>query len=86
MNEPASPQKPSSSARIGPWGWFGLIVLGAFLACAIWYAIWAWGRLGGVEISPLGWFFLAAGAFFTILVGGGLMALLFYSNRTGRDI
>ncbi len=85
MNDSSRPPRSASGSRLGPWGWIALVVLALFLAAAIWYAIWAWGRMSGVEISTAGWIFLVAGVFFTILVGGGLMALLFYSNRTGRD-
>jgi hypothetical protein len=41
--------------------------------------------LGGVGISPMGWFFLVLGVLFTIAVGAGLMGLLFYSSRKGKD-
>jgi hypothetical protein len=56
-----------------------------FLAWTIWSAIRAWGLLGGVSISPLGWLFLLLGVVLTIAVGAGLMGLLFYSSRSGRD-
>jgi hypothetical protein len=32
-----------------------------------------------------GWIALGLGTFFSILIGGGLMALMFYSNRSGYD-
>ena len=32
-----------------------------------------------------GWLMLDLGVFFTLLVGGGLMALVFYSSREGFD-
>jgi hypothetical protein len=41
--------------------------------------------LGGVGISSAGWVFLVLGVVVTILVGSGLMALVFYSSRKGRD-
>ncbi len=85
MNDSSRPPQPPSSSRLGPWGWFTIVTLALFLAAAIWYAIWAWGRMSGVEISTAGWIFLGLGVVFTIAVGGGLMALLFYSSRSGRD-
>jgi hypothetical protein len=71
--------------KLGPWGWFAIVVLSGFLVAAIVYAIHAWNALDGVGISPLGWMFLVMGVVFTILVGGGLMALLFYSSRHNYD-
>jgi len=32
-----------------------------------------------------GWLMMGLGIFFTLLVGGGLMALMFYSSRAGFD-
>lgn len=75
----------STEQKLGPWGWFAVVVLIGFLVAAIAYAIHAWNALSGVGISPLGWMFLAFGVVFTILVGGGLMALLFYSSRHHYD-
>jgi hypothetical protein len=33
----------------------------------------------------VGWAFLGLGVILTIVLGGGLMALLFYSSRKGKD-
>lgn len=74
-----------SERKLGPWGWFAIVVLIGFLAAAIAYAIHAWNALSDVGISPLGWLFLVFGVVFTVLVGGGLMALLFYSSRHHYD-
>lgn len=72
-------------AHLSGAGWLALVVLLGFLAAAIWYAITAWGSLAGVHISTFGWFALVAGSLLTIGVGGGLMALLFYSSRNDYD-
>lgn len=82
-----APQPPDDGEerRLGPGGWFTIAVLLAFLAWAAWYGVHVWNRLAGVQISPLGWVFMGLGAFFTILVGGGLMALVFYSSRHHYD-
>jgi hypothetical protein len=77
-------QQPNSS-RLGPWGWFAIAAMCALLASALWYCVHAWNRLPGVGISPTGWFFLVGGVVVTVLVGAGLMGLLFYSSRKGRD-
>lgn len=71
--------------KLGPGGWFAIIVLLGFLAAAIAYAVHAWNAMSGVGISPLGWLFMGLGVFFTIAVGGGLMALVFYSSRHNYD-
>ena len=84
MSETRSPTP--SPRHLGPWGWFAIIVLSGFLAVAIAYAIYGWNRIGAVGIPPAGWLFLIAGIAVTILVGAGLMALLFYSSRRGHDI
>jgi hypothetical protein len=64
-----------------------LIVLALFalLALAIWFAGTAWVHLGGDDIPLYGWFALAGGVLVSLLVGGGLMALAFYSSRHGYD-
>jgi hypothetical protein len=41
--------------------------------------------LDGVQISLAGWIFMGLGIVFTLLVGGGLMALVFYSSRNDYD-
>lgn len=74
-----------TSQKLGGWGWFALIVLFGFLIAALAYAIHGWNKLGVVGIPAMGWVFLIAGVLITVLVGGGLMALLFYSSRKGRD-
>ena len=86
MNNDVDSDKSSATGRLGPWGWFALAVLAVFLVVAAWYGVYAWGRLGGVLIAPMGWVFLIAGIVVPFLVGAGLMALLFYSSRSGHDI
>jgi hypothetical protein len=58
-----------------------LIIL---FAISIYFAITAWERIDG-PIPPYGLLAIIGGAFFSFLVGGGLMALIFYSNRQGYD-
>jgi hypothetical protein len=78
--------EPNASSRLTRGGWTMIGILLAFLAAAIAYAIHGWNQLGTVGIPPMGWAFLIAGIVVTLAVGGGLMALLFYSSRKGRDI
>lgn len=74
------------AGSLGAGGWTAILVLLGFLAVAIFYAVHGWNQLGAVGIPPAGWVFLIAGMVVTFLVGGGLMALMFYSSRKGRDL
>ena len=62
-----------------------IIALFALLGLALWFAGAAWVHLGGDPIPAYGYAAIAGGVFFSLLVGGGLMALVFYSNRHGYD-
>ena len=62
-----------------------LIVLLGFLALAAGFGYWVWTELGDVEMSHHGWIALGLGTVLSLLVGGGLMALVFYSHRHGYD-
>lgn len=48
-------------------------------------SLWIWRQLGDIEIGLHGWIALGLGALFTLVIGGGLMALVFYSHRRGYD-
>jgi len=78
------PDEPSH-APLSSAGWLALGVLIGFLAVSVWYAVYTWGAIGDVHLSGFGWFALVAGSLITICVGGGLMALIFYSNRNDFD-
>jgi hypothetical protein len=62
-----------------------LTVLGGALLVCGGFAYWAWREIGEVEIGTHGWIALGLGAVLTILVGAGLMALMFFSARRGYD-
>jgi hypothetical protein len=65
-----------------------IIIVGAFgiaLAGAIIYFVTAWSSVDAVEISAAGWAAIFGGTLVTLAVGGGLMALVFYSARRGYD-
>lgn len=61
------------------------IALAALLFLALFAGVTAWVDLGEVEISALGWIAMAGGVLLSLAVGGGLMALVFYSSRSGHD-
>jgi hypothetical protein len=71
--------------RLSTGGWLAIVVLAGLLVWSLWYAAHAWSALGDTQISTAGWIFLALGATVTLAVGGGLMALLFYSSRKNFD-
>lgn len=61
-----------------------LAILFTMLVFAVVWATMAWTS-EDVEMSIHGWIALALGTIFSLLIGCGLMALMFYSNRTGYD-
>ena len=57
----------------------------ALLALSVWFAAYAWNHLGGEPVPSYGYVAIAGGVVVSLLVGGGLMALVFYSSRHGYD-
>ncbi|MBV8840652.1 MAG: hypothetical protein JO000_29295 [Alphaproteobacteria bacterium] len=62
-----------------------LIPLLALLVASVWFAIYAWANLEGPAIPLEGKIAMGLGIFFSLVVGCGLMALVFYSSRHGYD-
>jgi hypothetical protein len=62
-----------------------VVALFALLALAVWFAAAAWTHLGGDAIPFYGYIAIVGGVLFSLLIGGGLMALVFYSSRHGYD-
>ncbi|MEA2988741.1 MAG: hypothetical protein QOG83_1452 [Alphaproteobacteria bacterium] len=56
----------------------------ALLALALWVAYKQWVMVA-VNMPLWGWIALILGVGISVLVGGGLMALMFYSSRMGYD-
>lgn len=61
-----------------------LVVLLALLVASIVFASSVWTS-EQAELPPFIWAALAGGVFFSLVVGCGLMALIFYSSRAGYD-
>jgi TRAP-type C4-dicarboxylate transport system permease small subunit len=82
MNEPSvhGPKR----RPLGPAGWLAILVLGCILAASIWFAFYGWNLTDG-QISTQGMIALVLGVVFSMLLGGGLMALVFWSNKKGYD-
>jgi hypothetical protein len=57
----------------------------ALLALSVWFAAYAWTHIGGDPVPAYGYVAIAGGVVFSLVVGGGLMALVFYSSRHGYD-
>ena len=62
-----------------------IAVLAALLVGAGILAVSAWTSTSGVVISKEGWIALSLGTFFSLIVGCGLISLVFYSSRHGYD-
>jgi hypothetical protein len=65
--------------------WITLAILLSFLVLAAVFAYVGWNRHGDVPMSAHGYIAMALGIGFTLVVGTGLMALVFYSSRKGYD-
>ena len=65
---------------------FSIIVpLVALLAIAIWFATYSWNAIQGPPLPTEGYVAMWLGIVFSIVIGCGLMALVFYSSRRGYD-
>ena len=62
-----------------------LAVLVFICIAAIVWAVSVWNVTSNIEMSIHGWIALGLGTFFSLLIGCGLMALMFYSSRSGYD-
>ena len=62
-----------------------MIPLVVLLAVAVWFAIYTWNSIEGPPLPAGGYVAMWLGIVFSILVGCGLMALVFYSSRGGYD-
>jgi hypothetical protein len=68
---------------------FGITILVAallaLLGASLWWAVGLWTSLEDADL-PIGVYLaMAGGILFSLVVGVGLMALVFYSNRAGYD-
>jgi hypothetical protein len=77
----------TSRGRLQSIGKIALVAgpLLAILVAAGWFAAGAWTRLSGPPMPASGYVAMTFGIIFSLVVGCGLMALLFYSNRHGYD-
>ncbi|MEO3430263.1 hypothetical protein AAFN88_15495 [Pelagibius sp. CAU 1746] len=62
-----------------------IALLAVFLLVTLLAGIYLWWSLGDVDISLHGLLALTLGSVLSLALGGGLMFLVFYSNRRGHD-
>lgn len=75
-----------SSLRLMSAGGYVLVgVLAVLLAAAVVMAWLGWRSAPDTDVPGVGYVTLAMGAGFSLVVGVGLMALVFYSSRSGYD-
>jgi hypothetical protein len=74
------------NAKLSALGKVAIVVpLLAILGAAGWMAAGAWTRVSGPPMPAAGYVAMTLGIVFSLIVGCGLMALLFYSSRHGYD-
>ena len=74
-----------SASYIGAMRLLLYVPLIALLIAALWFAGRAWVYFSAGAIPAYGWFAIGGGILFSLIVGCGLMALMFYSHRYGYD-
>lgn len=62
-----------------------VVALGVLLAVSLSAAAYLWWEMGQVEMGIHGLIAMVLGALLSLALGGGLMALAFYSSRRGYD-
>jgi hypothetical protein len=62
-----------------------MIALFAILAAAAWLVVRTWIDTSGSPMSIHGYIAMTLGIVFSLIVGCGLMGLVFYSSRYGYD-
>jgi len=55
------------------------------LVASAFAAVYAWVSFGDVQMSIHGFLAMGLGVFFSLVLGAGLMFLVFYSSRHGHD-
>ena len=62
-----------------------IVVLIALLVLTGYWATSVWNASADAVMDKHGWIALGLGTFFSLLIGCGLMALMFFSSRSGHD-
>jgi hypothetical protein len=85
QTDPPASTEAVAPSRLGAGSWIILIVLLSLLALAGFVVYLGWTLGDGIAVSTAGYVAMAAGVIFSLGVGWGLMALIYYSNRSGYD-
>ena len=62
-----------------------IVPLVALLGASVWFAVYAWTSVEGPPMPAEFYVAMWLGIVFSLVVGCGLMALVFYSSRYGYD-
>jgi sterol desaturase/sphingolipid hydroxylase (fatty acid hydroxylase superfamily) len=86
MNLNSKPERLPDRLR-SPLMKTALVIVGllALLGVTVGWAIWGWQQTAGTAMGFHGWLAMILGVVFTVVVGCGLMGLMFYSSRYGYD-
>jgi hypothetical protein len=79
------PSISTSIRSMGKGSWAALAVLLMLLVGTIFVSYLGWTSASGTDVPSSGYFALALGVIFSLIVGFGLMALVFFSSRQGYD-
>ena len=78
QSESANPR----NSRLGAWSVLAVLLLLLMAAVVIGYLGWT---ISDADVPTSGYVAMALGVVFSLAVGVGLMALIFYSSRKGYD-
>jgi uncharacterized integral membrane protein len=86
MGQPSSTvRREPVRRRVDDMGrWLVITTLLGLLAMMLWIVHEQWIRVI-VSVPAWGWALMVFGSVLSVVVGGGLMALIFYSSRMGYD-
>jgi len=70
-------------ARIGTTALVAALL--GLLAASIWFAVHTWMSVEGPPMPTAGYVAMTLGVIFSVVIGSGLMGLIFYSSRHGYD-
>jgi len=79
------PPEPVKRGSLSGGQFLVLAALSAILIMTIVWAVTVWTSSNDAPMSTHGWIALGLGTVFSLVIGCGLMALMFFSSRSGHD-
>lgn len=76
---------PSAPPRLDAVSWMIILVLLSLMVATDFVAYLGWTLASRFEVSTAAYVAMAAGVLLSLVIGGGLMTLVFYSSRSGYD-